>query len=218
MSTLKETLFKKIEEHRPRITRLLKEHGDVKVSEVTIAQAIGGARGVKCLVTDVSYLDPYEGIRFRGKTIPETFAALPTEEGNEYPSVEGFFYYLMTGEVPTAEQAGEVIEDFKKRQQPLLYGHNVADNRPPLGRMDKVKKEKISAADKAAILGRITPTTEVGEMAAADYLVEAATENEPIKNQIFKTLDEVCKPQVILSSNTSAILTPEKPTRNAKPY
>ena len=70
MSNLKEKLLKKIEEHRPRTTKLLKEHGDVKVGEVTIAQVIGGARGVKSLVTDISYLDPMEGIRFRGKTIP----------------------------------------------------------------------------------------------------------------------------------------------------
>ena len=70
MSTLKETLYKKIEEHRPRTSRLLKEHGDVKLSDVTIAQAIGGARGVRCLVTDVSYLDPFEGIRFPGSHDP----------------------------------------------------------------------------------------------------------------------------------------------------
>jgi hypothetical protein len=81
MSTLKETLARKIEEHRPRTVRLLKEYGDVKLSDVTIAQAIGGARGVRCLVTDTSYLDPMEGIRFRGKTIPETFEALPNYPG-----------------------------------------------------------------------------------------------------------------------------------------
>ena len=121
MATLKETLKKKIDEHRPRTVRLLKEHGDVKISEVTIAQAIGGARGVKSLVTDVSYLDPFEGIRFRGRTIPETFAALPAVEGQDYPAVEGFFYYLMTGDVPTAEQAQDVVDDFKKRRQLPQY-------------------------------------------------------------------------------------------------
>ena len=115
MSTLKETLYKKIEEHRPRTVRLLKEYGDTKISDVTIAQAIGGARGVRCLVTDTSYLDPMEGIRFRGKTIPETFAALPKYPGSEYPSVESFWYFILTGDVPTADQANEVIEDFKTR-------------------------------------------------------------------------------------------------------
>src|SRR6056300_1759417 len=91
--SLKELLGKKIEEHRPRTTKLLKEHGDVKVGEVTIGQAIGGARGVRTLVTDISYLDPNEGIRFRGKTIPEVFAALPKAPGNDYPSVESFWYF-----------------------------------------------------------------------------------------------------------------------------
>jgi citrate synthase len=121
MTALKETLLKKIEEHRPRTTRLLKEYGDVKVSDVTIAQAIGGARGVRCLVTDISYLDPHEGIRFRGKTIPETFEAMPKVPGSEYPFVEGFWYFLLTSEVPTEKQTLEVVEDFKQRRELPKY-------------------------------------------------------------------------------------------------
>jgi citrate synthase len=49
MSTLKTVLAQKIDAHRPRTTKLVKECGDVKLGDVTIAQAIGGARGVKCL-------------------------------------------------------------------------------------------------------------------------------------------------------------------------
>jgi len=58
MSVLKERLLQKIEEHRPRTKKLLKDYCDVVVGEVTVAQAIGGMRGVKSLVTDISYLDP----------------------------------------------------------------------------------------------------------------------------------------------------------------
>jgi len=135
MSSLKETLRQKIEEHRPRTTRLLKEHSDVKLGEVTIGQAIGGARGVRCLVTDTSYLDPMEGIRFRGKTIPETFAALPKVPGSEYPYVEGFWYFILTGEIPTLAEAQEVAEDFKKRSKVPSYVWDVlralpADSHP----------------------------------------------------------------------------------------
>jgi len=101
--TLKRTLKAKIEAHRPRTQRLQKEFDKVVIDEVTIGQTIGGARDVKCLVTDISYLDPQEGIRFRGKTIPETFAALPREPGAEQPSVESFFYFLLTGDIPTLE-------------------------------------------------------------------------------------------------------------------
>ncbi len=121
MSALKEKLFKKIEEWRPRTTRLLKENGDMKISDVTIAQAIGGARGVKCLVTDISYLDPLEGIRFRGFTIPEVLKKLPKVSNGEMPYVEGFFYLLLTGEIPTENDAMEVAEEFKNRQHVPEY-------------------------------------------------------------------------------------------------
>ncbi len=116
MSTLKERLRKKIEEHRPRIARLNKEFSEVKVGEVNIGQVIGGARDIKMLLTDISYLDPIEGIRFRGKTIEETMEMLPKPEGKDYPYVEAFWFFLLTGDVPTMAEALEVVEDFKKRR------------------------------------------------------------------------------------------------------
>lgn len=128
--SLKEILAKKIEEHRPRTTRLLKEYGDVKVCDVTISQVIGGMRGIKALVTDISYLDPFEGIRFRGLTIPETFEALPKVPGSEYPYVEGFWWLLLTGDVPTMEQTLEVVEDWKKRSQVPQYVYDVLRTMP----------------------------------------------------------------------------------------
>ncbi len=68
-----------------------------------------------------------------------------------------------------------------------------------------VEKGKISAEEKNAVLGRIKTSVSLQDLSAADFVVEAATENEPIKNQIFKGLDEICAPGVILSSNTSSI-------------
>lgn len=115
MTALKTKLLAKIEEHRPRTARLVKEFGKVVIDEVTIDQCIGGARDIKALVTDISYLDPQEGIRFRGKNIPETFAALPKLPGAEYPTVESFWYFMLTGEIPTAAEAEEVHQDFKAR-------------------------------------------------------------------------------------------------------
>ena len=115
-STLKTTLKKKIEEFRPRTTKLTKELGKIVIDKVTIDQCIGGARDIRSLVTDISYLDPQEGIRFRGKTIPETFAALPKAKGSKYPTVESFWYFLLTGEIPTQAQVDEVVAEWKKRQ------------------------------------------------------------------------------------------------------
>jgi 3-hydroxybutyryl-CoA dehydrogenase len=68
-----------------------------------------------------------------------------------------------------------------------------------------VGKGKMTAEDKDALLGRIRTSVALTEMAAADFVVEAATENEPIKFQIFKDLDAICPPETILSTNTSSI-------------
>lgn len=121
MTNLKRVLSEKIDQHRPRTTKLLKEYGETKIGEVTVAQAIGGMRGVKGLVTDISYLDPNEGIRFRGYTIGEVMEKLPKPEGKDYPYVEGFFYLLLTGDIPTEEQALEVVQEFKDRSEVPSY-------------------------------------------------------------------------------------------------
>jgi citrate synthase len=121
MSGLKEKLSEKIDAHRPRTTKLLKEYGDVKVGEVNVQQVIGGMRGVKSLVTDTSYLDPMEGIRFRGYTIPETLAKLPKPEGVEMPYVEGHFYLLLTGDIPTENDVADVAQEFQKRGEVPKY-------------------------------------------------------------------------------------------------
>jgi 3-hydroxybutyryl-CoA dehydrogenase len=68
-----------------------------------------------------------------------------------------------------------------------------------------VDKGKMTGEEKDAVLGRIKTSVSLQDMATADFVVEAATENETIKNQIFKDLDEICEPGVILSSNTSSI-------------
>jgi len=68
-----------------------------------------------------------------------------------------------------------------------------------------VEKGKMTAVEKDAVLARIKPTTSLNDMAPADYVVEAATENEPIKFQIFRDLDAICRPAAILASNTSSI-------------
>lgn len=68
-----------------------------------------------------------------------------------------------------------------------------------------VEKGKLAAAEKDAILGRIKITADLKDMAAADFVVEAATERENLKFDIFKNLDSICKPGIILASNTSSI-------------
>lgn len=130
MATLKEKLKVKIEAWRPRTTRLLKEFGNVKIDEVTIEQCIGGMRDIKCLVTDISYLDPHEGIRFRNFTIPELLEKLPKVPKCEMPYVEGLFYLLLTGDIPTTDEVKEVADEFKKRQEVPQYVFDMLEALP----------------------------------------------------------------------------------------
>lgn len=68
-----------------------------------------------------------------------------------------------------------------------------------------VSKDKMTADQKAEILGRIRKSTQLEDMKEADFVVEAATEREELKLDIFKKLDKLCNPSVILASNTSSI-------------
>lgn len=125
MSILKQKLREKILIERPRTEKLLKEYGNVKVDDVTIGQIIGGMRDIKSLVTDISYLDPFEGIRFRGFTIPEVLEKLPKVAGKDMPSVEAFFYLLLTGDIPTAAEVDAVHEEFNNRKEVPKYVYDV---------------------------------------------------------------------------------------------
>ena len=69
----------------------------------------------------------------------------------------------------------------------------------------EVAKNKITAADKAAALRRITPVLDRAKLAACDFVVEAATEKFEVKAEVFRDLDRLMKPEVILATNTSSI-------------
>jgi 3-hydroxybutyryl-CoA dehydrogenase len=68
-----------------------------------------------------------------------------------------------------------------------------------------VDKGKMTDDEKSAVLGRITTSVSLEDMSSADFVVEAAVENEALKFQIFKDLDEICDSGVILATNTSSI-------------
>lgn len=106
---------------RDRVRKLVKDHGDKVIDSVTISQAYGGMRGVKGLVTDISYVDPVEGIRMRGYTIPEIMKRLPKPSGAEMPYVGGLYYLLLVGELPTLRQAQAVEKEWKSRSKVPPY-------------------------------------------------------------------------------------------------
>ena len=68
-----------------------------------------------------------------------------------------------------------------------------------------VEKGKIEAARKDEIMGKIKGTTEMSDLKDVDFVIEAVIENLDLKRSVFKELDELCAPHVILASNTSSM-------------
>ena len=118
---LKEKIAVQLPAWRERVRKLVKESGAVKIGEVNIGQVYGGMRDVRGLVTDISYVDSNEGIRFRGFTIPELLEKLPKPPGAEMPYVGGLYYLLLVGSIPTREEACEVEKEWRARGQVPQY-------------------------------------------------------------------------------------------------
>jgi citrate synthase len=127
-------LHEKIEAQLPawrqRMQALAKEHAEVVVDQVTVGQVVGGMRDIKSLVTDVSFVDPAHGIRFRGMSIPEVLKALPKGRGAKMPLVGGLYYLLMVGEVPTKEEALEVEAEWARRASIPDYVYKMIKSMP----------------------------------------------------------------------------------------
>jgi len=69
----------------------------------------------------------------------------------------------------------------------------------------EVAKQRLTATDREAALQRIRTTTNRGDLASSDFVVEAATEKFDIKSQIFRDIDSITRPEIILATNTSSI-------------
>uniref|UniRef100_A0A0K8TSU1 Citrate synthase n=1 Tax=Tabanus bromius TaxID=304241 RepID=A0A0K8TSU1_TABBR len=114
-SNLREVLAAKIPKEQERVKSFRKEHGATKVGEVTVDMMYGGMRGIKGLVCETSVLDPEEGIRFRGLSIPECQKVLPKADGGEEPLPEGLFWLLLTGDVPSKNQVKALSAEWADR-------------------------------------------------------------------------------------------------------
>lgn len=100
--------------------------GDKVLGTCSVSQAIGGMRSVKSMIYETSLLDPLEGIRFRGFTIPELQQKLPTAVdgtiGKREPIPEAILWLLLTGEVPTEAEVRQLTAELQKRSK-ILPAH-----------------------------------------------------------------------------------------------
>ncbi|KAJ3979389.1 citrate synthase-like protein [Lentinula detonsa] len=130
-SALKERLAQLIPQQLERVKAVRAEHGAKSFGEVKVDQLYGGMRGLPALIWDGSVLDADEGIRFRGKTIPECQELLPKAPGGSEPLPEALFWLLLTGEVPTQEQVAELSKDWAARAAIPSFVEELLDRCPP---------------------------------------------------------------------------------------
>jgi len=112
---IEERIAMKLTQEKERMSRLIKENGPFHVADVTVEQIYGGIRGVPIQVSDVSYVDPLKGLELRGYTVQEVLELLPKPDHGEFPLAGGLYYLLMTGEMPTKEEANQVEIEWKVR-------------------------------------------------------------------------------------------------------
>lgn len=115
MDALKNSFKVKSEVIAAEIKEMLKEHGNKKIGEITLSQVYSGMRGMTGLVTETSLLDPQEGIRFRGYTIPELQEKLPKAPDGSEPLPEGLFHLMLLGELPDEKDVSLITAVLQRR-------------------------------------------------------------------------------------------------------
>lgn len=115
MGYIKEKFKVKADELNAEVKDLVKNHGNKKIEDVTLAQVYQGMRGITGLVTETSLLDANEGIRFRGYSIPELREKLPKVKGGAEPLPEGLFYLMLIGELPTEADVQHLSNQWARR-------------------------------------------------------------------------------------------------------
>ncbi len=120
MAKLQTRMAQLIPEWRQEIRTLVQTHGDTKISDVTVAQAYGGMRGVKGMVCDTSEVPPDVGLLIRGTPIAELADRSP----------EDVFYLLCTGEMPSSRDTRALQQDLAERARVPAYVWRVLEAMP----------------------------------------------------------------------------------------
>ncbi|KAF5198538.1 Citrate synthase protein, partial [Thalictrum thalictroides] len=127
---LRSQLEEMIPEQQERLKKLKSEHGKVQLGNITVDMVIGGMRGMTGMLWETSLLDPDEGIRFRGLSIPECQKVLPAAKPGGEPLPEGLLWLLLTGKVPSKEQVDSLSKDLQSRATIPDYVYKAIDALP----------------------------------------------------------------------------------------
>lgn len=115
MDQLKVKFGEKSAKLKNELKELVKANGQTQIDNVTVAQMVGGMRGVKSMIWETSNLDATEGIKFRGFSIPALREKLPKINGSTEPMPEGLFWLMLVGELPTDENVAWLADEWERR-------------------------------------------------------------------------------------------------------
>lgn len=148
MEYIKYRFYQKASKCSKEYQRLRKEHSDKVIAKITLGQVMTGMKGIPLLVTDTSKLDPNEGIRFKGFSIPELQEKLPRLHPEGEPLPEGLFYLMLIGEIPDEEDVLNLSKDWATRSYVPQHVFDVIEAMP--------KNSKPMTQFSAAILAMAT--------------------------------------------------------------
>jgi len=130
MEYIKYRFFQKASKCSKEFQKLKTEHSDKVIAQVTLGQVLTGMKGIPLLVTDTSKLDPNEGIRFKGYSIPELQEKLPRIHKDGEPLPEGLFYLMLIGDMPSDEDVNNISKDWATRAHVPQHVFDVIDAMP----------------------------------------------------------------------------------------
>jgi citrate synthase len=113
-----------------QLKRLKTEHGQAVVGDIKIENIIGGMRGLKAMLWEASVLDPNEGIRFHGLSIPDCRKQLPPAPGGTEMTAESMLWLLLTGHVPTPEESRQLSRELAEKGELPSHVEAIIDGLP----------------------------------------------------------------------------------------
>lgn len=113
--SLRETLKEVIPAKQEQLKKLKAEHSQTVVGDIKVENIIGGMRGLKSMLWEASVLDPNEGIRFHGLSIPDCQKVLPPAPNGKEIIAESMLWLLLTGQVPTPEQTRQLSAELAEK-------------------------------------------------------------------------------------------------------
>ena len=127
---IKDRFASKIGPAQAEVKAFVAEHGDKSLGEITVAQIYQGMRGMNALICETSKLDPEEGIRFRGYSIPELQSLLPKYPGGQEPLPEALFHLILMNEMPNDDDVRRLSNSWARRAIVPLHVFKAIDALP----------------------------------------------------------------------------------------